>query len=130
VAMTAGRFGGDAVTARIGDRATMFWGGVAALAGFVVLLCAGRLAFALAGFMLIGLGASNIVPVLFRRSGSIPGIAPAMAVSAITTVGYAGQLAGPAAVGFVSHLTSLPTAFWLLAACMALVPLCAPRVAR
>ena len=130
VAMTAGRFGGDAVTARIGDRATMFWGGVAALAGFVVLLFAGRLAFALAGFMLIGQGASNIVPVLFRRSGSVPGIAPAMAVSAITTVGYAGQLVGPAAVGFVSHMTSLPAAFWLLAGFMALVPICAGRVAR
>jgi hypothetical protein len=30
---------------------------------------------------------------------------------------------GPAAVGFASHLASLPAAFWLLAALMALVPL-------
>ena len=130
VAMTAGRFGGDAVTARIGDRATMFWGGLAALAGFAVLLFAGRLAFALAGFVLIGLGASNIVPVLFRRSGAIPGTSAAMAVSAITTVGYAGMLVGPAAVGFVSRLTNLPTAFWLLAAIIALVPISAARVTR
>ena len=114
VAMTAGRLGGDAVTARIGDRATMFWGGIAALAGF----------------MLIGLGASNVVPVLFRRSGAVPGISAAMAVSAITTVAYAGQLLGPAAVGFVSHLTNLPTAFWLLAALIALVPIFAARVTR
>ena len=130
VAMTAGRLGGDAITARIGDRATMFWGGIAALAGFVVLLFAGRLEIALAGFMLIGLGASNVVPVLFRRSGAVPGISAAMAVSAITTVAYAGQLLGPAAVGFVSHLTSLPTAFWLLAALIALVPIFAARVTR
>lgn len=130
VAMTAGRFGGDAVTARLGDRATMFWGGIAAVLGFVVLLCAGRLEFALAGFVLIGLGASNIVPVLFRRSGAIPGTSAAMAVSAMTTVGYAGQLLGPAVVGFISHWTSLPTAFWVLAALVVLVPVSAARVTR
>lgn len=127
VAMTVGRFGGDAITARIGDRTTMQAGGVLSVLGFAVLLFGGRLEFALAGFVLIGLGASNIVPVLFRRCGSVPGTA-AMAVAALTTVGYAGQLMGPAAVGFVSHLASLPAAFWWLAALMAVVPLCANKV--
>ena len=125
VAMTVGRFSGDAITSRIGDRATMQWGGALSVAGFAVLLFGGRLELALAGFVLIGLGASNIVPVLFRRCGSVPGTSPAMAVAALTTVGYAGQLMGPAAVGFVSHLSSLPAAFWLLAGLMMLVPLSA-----
>jgi len=128
VAMTAGRFGGDAITARIGDRATMQAGGALAVLGFAVLLLGDRLGFALAGFALIGLGASNIVPVLFRRSGNIPGTSAAMAVAALTTVGYAGQLMGPAAVGFVSQAASLPAAFWLLAASMAVVPLFAGKV--
>ena len=129
VAMTAGRFGGDAVTARLGDRATMRWGGVVSVAGFGVLLCAPSLAWALLGFVLIGLGASNVVPVLFRRAGALPGMPSAIAIAALTTVGYGGQLLGPAAVGFVSHLTSLPTAFWLLGALMVLVPAFAGRVA-
>jgi len=129
VAMTAGRFGGDAITGRFGDRATLQWGGGVSVAGFAVLLAGARLETALAGFVLIGLGASNIVPVLFRRAGNVPGTSAAMAVAAITAVGYAGQLMGPAAVGFVSHLASLPLAFWLLAALMALVPACAGRAA-
>lgn len=124
VAMTVGRFSGDAITARIGDSKTMKLGGVLSVLGFLVLLCFNRQEIVLAGFALIGLGASNIVPVLFRRSGSIPGVSPAMAIAALTTVGYAGQLMGPAAIGFVSHLSSLPSAFWLLAVLMALVPLC------
>jgi len=33
IAMTAGRFGGDAVVARIGDRAMLFWGSLLAVAG-------------------------------------------------------------------------------------------------
>ena len=129
VAMTAGRFGGDAVTGRFGDRATMRWGGVVSVAGFAVLLAGTRLETALAGFVLIGLGAANIVPVLFRRAGNVPGTSAAMAVAALTTVGYAGMLMGPAAVGFVSRLASLPVAFGLLAALMALIPVCASRVA-
>ena len=127
-AMTAGRLGGDAITGRFGDRPTLLWGGIVSLLGFVVLLLGTRLEIALAGFVLIGLGAANIVPVLFRRAGNVPGASAAMAVAAITTVGYAGQLMGPAAVGIVSHLTSLPAAFWALAALMALVPLTTGRV--
>jgi hypothetical protein len=38
-----------------------------------------------------------------------------VAVPAITTLGYAGILAGPAVIGFVAHAASLPTAFLMLA---------------
>jgi hypothetical protein len=48
-----------------------------------------------------------------------------LAVAAITTAGYAGILIGPAGVGFIARIGGLPTAFWLLAALMALVTLSA-----
>ncbi|MEP9321641.1 MFS transporter [Paraburkholderia phymatum] len=130
IAMTAGRFGGDALTARIGDRATMFWGGVLAALGFVVLLTAPVAAIAMTGFVLIGLGASNVVPVLFRRAGSQRAMPSTLAVAAITTTGYAGHLAGPAGVGFIAKAAGLPGAFWLLAALLCLVPICARPVTR
>jgi hypothetical protein len=38
-----------------------------------------------------------------------------VAIPAITTLGYAGILVGPAAIGFVSHSTNLQTAFMILA---------------
>ena len=129
IAMTVGRLTGDAVTLRIGDRATLFWGGVLAVAGFVVLLTAPFAALALAGFLLIGLGAANIVPVLFRKAGAQTVMPRALAVSAMTTTGYAGILAGPAAIGFVAKAVGLHTAFWMPAALLALVPLTARFVA-
>jgi predicted MFS family arabinose efflux permease len=113
IAMTIGRLTGDSVTTRIGDRATLFWGGVLAVAGFTVLLTAPSAILALAGFLLIGLGASNIVPVLFRKAGSQTVMPPALAISAMTTTGYAGVLAGPAAIGFVSKAIGLHNAFWM-----------------
>jgi predicted MFS family arabinose efflux permease len=129
VAMTAGRLVGDSITARIGDRNTLFWGGTLAIAGFVLLLTAPLAAVAMAGFLLIGLGASNIVPVLFRNAGSQKAMPSALAVGAITTTGYAGILAGPAAIGFVSKAVGLHAAFWMVAALLCLVPLTARLVA-
>ncbi|MDR7008948.1 MFS transporter [Paraburkholderia strydomiana] len=130
IAMTAGRFGGDTLTARIGDRATMFWGGVLATAGFMVLLTARSAALEMSEFVLIGLGASNVVPVLFRRAGSQRAMPSTLAVAAITTTGYAGHLAGPAGVGFIAKAIGLPAAFWTLAALLCLVPACAHLVTR
>jgi hypothetical protein len=46
-----------------------------------------------------------------------------LAVSAISTAGYAGILVGPAGIGFVAKVGGLPTAFWILAALMCLVTL-------
>jgi fucose permease len=129
VAMTVGRFGGDAITARFGDRAVMFWGAVVAIAGFAVLLLAPQVSVAMTGFLLIGFGASNVVPVLFRRAGSQRAMPAALAISAITTTGYAGHLMGPAAVGLVSKSAGLPAAFWGLAGLMCLVPVFARTVA-
>ena len=129
-AMTAGRFAGDWVTSRVGDRAVLFWGGLVGVAGLVVLLASPVAVAAMTGFLLLGLGASNIVPVLFRLAGTQTVMPAGLAVAAVTTTGYAGILVGPAGVGFVAELASLPAAFWLLAALLALVPVCAGFVTR
>jgi hypothetical protein len=129
IAMTIGRLGGDALVARVGDQATLLWGGLLAAAGFVVLLVAPLAGLAMAGFLLIGLGASNLVPVLFRRTGTQSVMPVGMAVAAITFTGYAGYLMGPAGIGFVAKAWGLKTAFWMLAALPAFVALSARFVA-
>lgn len=128
VAMTFGRLTGDAVVARLGDRRTMLWGGLLAIAGYVVLLTAPVATVAFAGFLLIGLGASNTVPVLFRQAGAQSAMPAGLAIASVTTVGYAGILVGPAGVGFLAQAIGLPSVFWVLGALLILVPLCA-RVA-
>jgi MFS family permease len=130
VAMTVGRLTGDAVVARLGDRRTMFWGGILAIVGYIVLLTAPVAALALLGFLLIGLGASNTVPVLFRQAGAQTVMPSGLAIAAVTTVGYAGVLAGPAGVGFLAQAIGLPGAFIVLTLMLTLVPLCAGAVTR
>jgi predicted MFS family arabinose efflux permease len=130
IAMTAGRLVGDRVVARIGDRATLLSGGSIAIVGFIVLLAVPSVLAAMAGFALIGMGASNLVPVLFRSAGAQTAMPVGLAVAAVTTAGYSGVLLGPAAIGFVAAATSLPTAFWILAGLLVIVLASAPFVAR
>ncbi len=128
IAMTIGRFTGDAIVDRFGDFRVMLVGGAVAVAGFVALLVAPAFAVAGVGFGLIGLGAANLVPILFRHAGTQQAMPPGLAIAAITTTGYAGVLLGPAAIGLIADLASLRTAFWLIGGLMLLVPLCAALV--
>jgi predicted MFS family arabinose efflux permease len=130
IAMTIGRFAGDAIVARVGDYAALFWGSLVAIVGFAILLLVPVAVIAMSGFLLIGFGASNIVPVLFRKAGSQHAMPAALAIAAVTTVGYAGILVGPAAIGFIAKALGLQTAFWMLAAVMAVVTLSARTVTR
>ncbi|WP_022685498.1 MFS transporter [Sphingomonas phyllosphaerae] len=130
VAMTAGRLTGDAVVARLGDRRTVLGGGILAIVGYVVLLTAPVAPLAFLGFLLIGLGASNTVPVLFRQAGAQTAMPPSLAIASVTTIGYAGILAGPAGIGFVAQAIGLSGAYWMLAGLVCLVPLCAAAATR
>ncbi|MGK6323408.1 MFS transporter [Sphingomonas sp. DT-51] len=127
VAMTAGRLTGDAIVARAGDRRTMLWGGVIAIGGYATLLLAPAAPLALFGMLLIGLGASNTVPIIFRQAGRQRVMPAGLAIASVTTIGYAGVLAAPAGIGFVAHVTGLRAAFWALTALLCLVPLGARR---
>jgi len=129
VAMTLGRLTGDRVVRRFGGTRVLLAGGLCAGAGFFLAVLAGGPALALAGFVLIGLGASNIVPILFTAAGNQQAMPASLAIGAISTIGYAGILAGPALIGFVAHGSSLHMAFAALGVAMLLVAASARRVA-
>ena len=130
IAMTVGRLTGDRIVAALGNLRVLVGGGLLAVAGFVLLLVAPWMPLSMTGFVLIGLGASNLVPVLFSAAGRQTAMPAGLAIAAVTTTGYAGVLAGPALIGFVAHSLDLQAAFWMLAVFMFLVPLFARRVAR
>ena len=69
VAMTIGRLTGDRVVAALGGRKVLVVGGLVTIAGLAVLVTAAWPLVALLGFVLIGIGAANLVPVLFSLAG-------------------------------------------------------------
>jgi MFS family permease len=127
VAMTSGRLTGDFVVKRLGQRKTLLCGGLVVTAGFALLLLP-LVWIASCGFLLIGLGAANLVPILFSSAGRQNAMSPALAVASITTLGYAGVLAGPAAIGLIASQTGLRAAFAVLALIMLGFPLFRARI--
>ncbi|MDR3426612.1 MFS transporter [Silvimonas sp.] len=121
VAMAAGRLTGDFITHRLGPVKVVLVGGLLAAAGLVTIVAAPWVPLSLLGFVLVGMGASNVVPVLFSASAKIPGVPASTALPLVTMCGYTGMLAGPAAIGFLSRATSLPIALGGTAVLMAFV---------
>jgi hypothetical protein len=69
-----------------------------------------------------------MVPVVFRGAGQVPGLAPGVALAAVSTLGYTGFLAGPPLIGALAAATSLPVALGTLCGCCGLVVLLAGSV--
>jgi MFS family permease len=118
VAMTLGRLVGDRVVATLGRRPVVAMGGLLAAGGIALATLVPIRALALLGYALIGLGCSNIVPVLFTAVGRQTSMPQAVAVPAITTLGYGGILMGPVGIGFIAHHSSLTVAFLVVAVLM------------
>jgi MFS family permease len=113
--MTIGRLTGDRLVQRFGSSNIVVFGGLCGAAGFAVATLVPFWQMTLLGYALIGAGCSNIVPVLYSSVGRQTVMPEYAAVAAITTLGYAGFLAGPAGIGFLAQAVSLSAAFLILA---------------
>lgn len=112
--MTIGRLTGDAIVSRFGGAWVTIVGGLCAAAGLALSLVVPAWPAALLGYALIGAGCSNIVPVLFTAVGRQTTMPQSAAIPAMTSLGYAGILVGPAFIGFVAHASSLSIALGVL----------------
>jgi len=130
VTMTIGRLTGDRIVAKFGGKNVILFGGIGAAAGIAIAVFVPTWTAALFGFALLGLGSSNIVPVLYSVLGRQKVMPANLAVSAVSTLGYSGILAGPALIGFVAHSISLPFAFAVVAATMLMVAASSGIVAK
>jgi len=110
IAMAAMRLTGDKIVQQLGSRKIVLYGAIVAAAGYFIAVSIPWPGAALIGFILVGLGAANTVPVFFTAAGNVPNVPAAVSLAAVTTLGYSGQLAGPALIGFIAELTSLPIA--------------------
>jgi fucose permease len=113
-AMAAGRFGGDWVRARLSSSALMRASGVLAAAGMALALAVPSAGVALVGFACVGLGLSNVVPVLFSAAAKVPGVSAAHGIAAVSGVGYLGMMAGPPLIGLIAERASLAAGLTLV----------------
>jgi len=113
--MTVGRLTGDAIVRRIGGPRVVVIGSLIAAMGLAFATLVPTWEAGILGFALVGVGCSNIVPVLYTAVGRQKVVPEHVAVPAISTLGYAGILVGPAIIGFLSHVSSLSIALLAVA---------------
>ena len=113
-AMLLMRFLGDRTVQRFGACPIAVGGALLSVVGLLLIMFAPVDALLYLGFFAIGVGSANIVPVFFSLMWRQSVMPVGTAVSAVSTMGYLGILAGPAAIGFVSSVTNLMTAFGML----------------
>lgn len=121
VAMAVMRLSGDKIVERLNNKIIVVGGSLIAAAGLMIIIYSATVPLVLFGFILVGAGASNIVPIFFSEGGRIPGIPAPAGIAAITTMGYAGLLIGPAFLGYIAQHLSLPIALGFVASLMLIV---------
>lgn len=102
ITMAACRFAGDSLVLRFGARGVMVAGGLAMAAGVLLAVGTGNYLVSALGFGLVGLGAANVVPVIFTAAARTPGMAPGVGLATAATVGYSGLLLGPPVIGWIA----------------------------
>lgn len=120
-AMTCGRLTGDRFVQALGRTKVMRLGCMTAIAGVVLAVAVPAKSAAFVGFLLAGAGCANLVPVLYTAAGNQSAMPQSAAISAVTTLGYAGILCGPVLIGFTAQITSLGVAFGGLAGLLVIV---------
>lgn len=128
--MTIGRLVGDEIVRGVGRIRVVIFGSVIASLGLIIVATVPSWEVGLIGYALIGIGCSNIAPVLFSSLARQRAMPTNEAVASMTTVGYAGIFVGPAVIGAMANLSSIQSAFIAVAASLVLVAAIAKPVLR
>lgn len=113
--MTAGRLLGDRLATRFGPAALVQVGGVLAALGLLAAIVLPHPVMVLLGFAAVGAGLSIIVPLVFSAAGNVPDLPSGAGIAGVATIGYAGFLAGPPAIGLIADVSSLRVSMLLVA---------------
>jgi len=127
-AMTVCRLVGDRVVHAMGPARVVLIGGLLAAIGFLLVVGAPWVWASIAGFVVVGIGASNIVPVLFSAAGRQTSMPAHLALPAMTTLGYAGGLVGPPVIGFVAQWSSLSMSLGLIGVLIAVIAVASTKM--
>lgn len=114
--MAGGRFLGDELIGRFGSKVVLRTGGMVAASGLLLAVFAQHPASVLTGFALVGAGVSLGAPILYAAAARVPGMAKGAGLATMNTFAMVGFLGGPAFIGLLAKMFSLPAAFGVVAA--------------
>ncbi len=113
--MAGGRFLGDYVVTKIGPQKVLQGSGILITIGLFTAVLFPGIITATIGFLLVGIGVSSVIPLVYSTAGKSKTLSPGMALTAVSTIGFLGFLLGPPLIGFIAQAFSLRWSFTLIA---------------
>ncbi|RZM29491.1 MAG: MFS transporter [Pedobacter sp.] len=114
IMMATGRFLGDKAIHKFGRKRWLQISGVLISGGMFLSVFFPYLITATIGFMLVGVGVSGIVPMVYTIAGNSKTVSPGMALATVSGVSYFGFLLGPPLIGYISALASLQYSYAII----------------
>ena len=109
--MTIGRFVGDKFIAAYGRKTMLQFCGALVSLGMFLSVVFPNLVIATIGFMLVGIGVSVIIPMIYSIAGNNDKMPASLAIAMVSSIGYFGFLMGPPLIGYISELFNLRYSF-------------------
>lgn len=106
------RLGTDALRMHHEDFHIMLCGSLLAVVGMAMLFVDSAI-LALLGYVCMGFGIAPIVPILFSRAGSCPGVSASAASAVVSVLAYSSLLLFPPLIGVIAHARDLQTGLLL-----------------
>lgn len=113
--MAGGRFIGDYLVTRLGTQKVLQASGIVITVGLFTAVLFPDIVTATIGFLLVGIGVSSVIPLVYSAAGRSTSLSPGMALTAVSTIGFLGFLMGPPLIGFIAQAFSLRWSFTLIA---------------
>ncbi|MBC7887493.1 MAG: MFS transporter [Ferruginibacter sp.] len=113
--MAAGRFIADWLVTKSGVKTMLQLSGIIITTGLLTAVIFPYIIPATIGFLLVGLGVSSVVPLIYGLAGKSKTMLPGVALAAVSTIGFLGFLVGPPMIGFIAGAFNLRWSFTVIA---------------
>lgn len=111
ISMALGRFLSDVLVSHYGTRKVLLVSGIVISVGLYTAVVFPYLVPCAVAFMLVGLGVSNVVPIIFNAAGHQDKVPTGIALTVVSSISFLGFLMGPPLIGYIAEVTSLRYSF-------------------
>ncbi|MGC4035156.1 MAG: MFS transporter [Chitinophagaceae bacterium] len=113
--MAGGRFAADYYVMKYGVDRVLKLSGVFIFSGLMLAVLFPNIFTATLGFLLVGIGVSSVVPMVYSLAGKSKKMLPGVALAAVSSISFLGFLIGPPIIGFIAQVSNLRWSFALIA---------------
>lgn len=114
IMMASGRFIGDSFIHRYGAKLILQISGSLISIGLFLAVAFPYLLPCTLAFMLVGIGVSSVVPIIYSAAGKNTTVPTSVALTVVSSISFLGFLMGPPLIGYIAELTSLKYSFALI----------------